>query len=164
MFKKIVSFTALVVAALSPSWVLAADDARAAIHITANIPNKQFYVMPRDPEFGKNEVMHYNPVTSALSPVRQLFDVKNTDGSVHAYIDRRPDLFNGRNSIPIAVVFNNVYLNHLPKEVVDDVTSTPGTTVELHISTAFPINPQEQTGLYTGQFTVVFDAVPRVSL
>ncbi|WHS59268.1 CS1 type fimbrial major subunit [Pseudomonas sp. G2-4] len=164
MLNKIVSVTALVVATLSPSFVLAADDALASIHITANIPNKQFHVMPRDPEFGKNEVMHFNPVTSALSPVRQLFDVKNTDGSVHAYIDRRPDLFNGCNSIPIAVVFNNVYLNTWPKEVVDDVTSTPGMTAELHISTAFPINPQEQTGLYTGQFTVIFDAVPRVSL
>jgi hypothetical protein len=166
MFKKIVFVTAWAVAALSPSFVLAADDALAAIHITANIPNKQFHVQPRDPEFGKNEVMHYNPVSSTLSPVRQLFDVKNTDGSVHAYVEGQRSLYNSGNhtAVPLAVVFNNVLLTSLPTEVVDDVTSTPGMTAELHISTAFPINPNGQNGLYTGNFTVIFDAVPRVTL
>ncbi|MCP2074254.1 UNVERIFIED_ORG: hypothetical protein J2Y77_003690 [Pseudomonas lini] len=164
MFKKIVFVTAWAVAALSPSLVLAADDARAAIHITANIPNKQFHVQPRDPEFGKNEVMHYNPVSKRLSPVRQMFDVKNTDGSVHAYIDGSNWLDNGRNRpIFIAVMFNNVYLNHLPQEVVDDATSTPGMTAEMHLSAPISITPS-QSGFYTGNFTVVFDAVPRVSL
>ncbi|SDX51233.1 adhesin [Pseudomonas sp. NFACC08-1] len=162
MFKKIVSFTALVVAALSPSWVLAADDARAAIHITANIPNKQFHVMPRDPEFGKNEVMHLNLVTRMLSPVRQIFDVKNTDGSVHAYVEGSTDLI-GKYPIPAFVMFNDVLLNHLPREVVDDATSTPGTTAEMYIYAPFPVTPM-QSGLYIGQYTVVFDAVPRVSL
>ncbi|SEJ15106.1 adhesin [Pseudomonas sp. NFACC07-1] len=162
MFKKTVSFTALVVAALNPSWVLAADDARAAIHITANIPNKQFHVMPRDPEFGKNEFMYYNPVTKRLSPVRQIFDVKNTDGSVHAFLEGGPWLDNGQNHIVTVVEFNNVYLTQSPREVVDDATSTPGTTAEMHIYAPFPIIPR-QSGLYTGQFTVVFDAVPRVT-
>jgi len=162
MFKKIVSVTALAVAILSPSVVLAADDARAGIHITANIPNKQFHVLPRDPEFGKNEVMHYNPVSQTLSPVRHIFDVKNTDGSVHAYIEGRRELSNGRNLIPLNVWFNNVYLTPLPKEVVDDVTSTPGMTAELHIASALPVNPRAQNGFYIGNFTVIFDAVPRV--
>ncbi|AUM71538.1 CS1 type fimbrial major subunit [Pseudomonas fluorescens] len=162
MFKKIVFVTAWAVAALSPSLVLAADDARAAIHITANIPNKQFHVQPRDPEFGKNEVMHYNPVTRMLTPVRQMFDVKNTDGSVHAYIEGNTWLF-GKYSIPTIVMFNNVHLSHLPQEVVDDTTSTPGMTAEMHIFAPFPIN-SFLSGLYTGNFTVVFDAVPRVSL
>ncbi|WP_231987647.1 hypothetical protein [Pseudomonas thivervalensis] len=61
MFKKMVFVTVLGVAALSSPWVLAGDDARSSIHITANIPNKQFHVQPRDPEFGKDEYMYYNP-------------------------------------------------------------------------------------------------------
>ena len=162
MFKKIVSFTALVVAALNPSWVLAADDARAAIHITANIPNKQFHVMPRDPEFGKNEVMHLNTVTRMLSPVRQIFDVKNTDGSVHAYLEGDSWLHGDKYPIVTVVMFNNVHVQETPQEVVDDATSTPGTTAEMRIFAPFPISPM-QSGLYTGQFTVVFDAVPRVT-
>jgi len=164
MFKKIMSVTALAVAALSPSFVWAVDDALASIHITANIPNKQFHVMPRDPEFGKNEVMHFNPVNHTLSPVRQIFDVKNTDGSVHAYIDGTslPMLDNGRDSIALVVRFNNIMLSESPQEVVDDVTSTPGMTTEMYIW-PFPVGPR-QSGLYTGQFTVIFDAVPRVSL
>ncbi|SSB96768.1 CS1 type fimbrial major subunit [Pseudomonas sp. 43mfcvi1.1] len=163
MLKKMVFVTALG-AALSPAPGFAADDARSSIHITANIPNKQFHVQPRDPEFGKDEVMHYNPVTRKLSPVRQIFDVKNTEGSVHAYVEGNSWLDNGSNQIVIAVMFNNVPLfTGIPQEVVDDATSTPGTQAEMHIFAPFPIN-SSQSGLYTGLITVIFDAVPRVSL
>lgn len=162
MLKKMVFVTALG-AALSPAPGFAADDARSSIHITANIPNKQFHVQPRDPEFGKDEVMHYNPVTKKLSPVRQIFDVKNTEGSVHAYLEANPWLDNGRNQIVTIVMFNNVHLATFPQEVVDDATSTPGMQAEMHIFAPLPIT-STQSGLYTGLVTVIFDAVPRVSL
>lgn len=162
MLKKMVFVTALG-AALSPAPGFAADDARSSIHITANIPNKQFHVQPRDPEFGKDEVMHYNPVTKKLSSLRQTFDVKNTEGSVHAYLEGNYWLDNGSNQIVTLVTFNNVPLSGIPQEVVDDATSTPGTQADMHIFAPFPINSM-QSGLYTGIITVVFDAVPRVSL
>ncbi|MEH6353217.1 adhesin [Pseudomonas sp. 3JA] len=163
MLNKIVSVTALVVAALSPSLVLAADDARAPIHITANIPNKQFHVQPRNPDFGKDEYMYYNTVTYDLSTIRQTFDVKNTDGSIHAHIEGGSFLSNGRTRIPLRVFFNDVFLNEVPKEVVDDATSTPGTQVEMFIhASEWPIS--RLPGLYTANFTVIFDAVPRVTL
>ncbi|OOG82500.1 MULTISPECIES: hypothetical protein [Pseudomonas] len=164
MFKKRVFVTALAVAALNSSWVMAADDARSSIHITANIPNKQFHVQPRDPEFGRNEVMHYNPVTQRLSIVRQTFDVKNTEGSVHAYIEEgRAWLSNGTSQIDLWVAFNRTMLSSVPQEVVDDASSTPGTQVEMLI---YPSSRPggEEPGLYTGSFTVIFDAVPRVTL
>nr|WP_320109827.1 hypothetical protein [Pseudomonas viciae] len=66
MLKKMISAMTLGVAVLSPSWALAADDALTAIHITANIPNKQFHVQPRNPDFGRDEVMHYDPVKKQL--------------------------------------------------------------------------------------------------
>ncbi|WP_458131543.1 CS1 type fimbrial major subunit [Pseudomonas sp. R3-41] len=164
MFEKIMFVTALGVAALSSSWVFAADDARSNIHITANIPNKQFHVQPRDPEFGKDEVMHLDPITGFLRPLRQTFDVKNTDGSVHAYLQDGPAwLSNGNARIDLSVSFNYVILSSEPKEVVDDASSTPGTQAEMVISASK--NPDgESPGLYTGNFTVIFDAVPRVTL
>ena len=163
MFKKMVSVTALAIAALSASWVFAANDARSSIHVTANIPNKQFHVQPRNPDFGKDEYMNYNPVSYELSSIRQTFDVKNTDGSVHAYLDGRSILSNGVVLMPLRVWFNDVLLDEMPREVVDDATSTPGTQVEMFIhANHWPI-PRDP-GLYTGNFTVVFDAVPRVTL
>ena len=164
MFKKIVSVTALGIAVLNPSWVSAVEDALTPIHITANIPNKNFYVQPRNPEFGKNEVMHFNPVDRKLTPVRQTFDVKHTEGSVHAYIEGNQGLYNGRHSILLLTKFNNVFLGSTPQEVVDDVTSTPGTQAEMVIFVPFSLAPNLSTGMYTGHFTVIFDAVPRVSL
>ncbi|MCP1457727.1 MULTISPECIES: CS1 type fimbrial major subunit [Pseudomonas] len=164
MFGKLLCATVLGVAALNTSLIFAADNAQTAIHITANIPNKQFHVQPRNPDFGNDEYMYYNPVTYELSSIRHTFDVKNTDGSVHAYLEGRPDLSNGSVIRPLRVWFNNVLLGYAPQEVVDDATSTPGTQVEMVIN---PVNygiPHWSGGLYTANFTVIFDAVPRVTL
>ena len=164
MLKKIRSVTALGVAVLSPSLVSAADDARTAIHITANVPNKQFHVQPRNPDFGKDEYMYYDPVNNNLSSLRQTYDVKNTDGSVHAYIQEgRAFLDNGTVNIPLSVEFNGVYLLGTPQEVVDDASSTPGTQADMLIR-ANAMTVKRYPGLYTGQFTVIFDAVPRITL
>ncbi|QXH93829.1 adhesin [Pseudomonas ogarae] len=161
MFRKVMFMTTL--AALSPSLVLAADDARTAIHITANIPNKQFHVQPRNPDFGKDEVMHFDPVNSQLSPLRQTFDVKHTDGSVHAYLEGgQASLTNGSDAIPLLVRFNNIRLTDVSQEVVDDATSTPGTQADMHIMASDKVY-DGQHGLYTADLTVIFDAVPRVT-
>ncbi|WP_434561479.1 adhesin [Pseudomonas sp. Z5-35] len=165
MFKQMVSLVVLAAAVLGSSPVLAADDARTSIHITANIPNKQFHVQPRDPEFGKNEVMLYNEVTQWMSRIRHTYDVKNTDGSVHAYIleGHRPWLSNGRTAIELGVTFNDVRLRGTPLEVVDDASSTPGTQAEMVIF-ADGMPADRDPGVYIGSFTVIFDAVPRVAI
>jgi len=164
MSKTMMSITALVVAILNSSVVLAVDDARTSIHITARIPNKQFHVQPRNPDFGRDEYMHYDPVNNSLSSVRQTFDVKNTDGSVHAYIEEgRAYLNNGWDRIPLSITFNGIYLDGMSQEVVDDASSTPGTQAEMVIRPN-AMSVDRHPGLYTGQFTVIFDAVPRVTL
>ncbi|WP_434608891.1 adhesin [Pseudomonas sp. R1-7] len=168
MYKTIMSAVVLGAATLNPLQAGAADDARSSIHITANIPNKQFHVQPRNPDFGKDEVMHYDPVHKTLSILRHTYDVKNTEGSVHAYIEGGlPWLTNGSadplKGIPLLVRFNNVTLSAIPQEVVDDATSTPGTQAEMVIRNASVIQ-DHQTGLYNADFTVIFDAVPRVPL
>jgi hypothetical protein len=161
MLKQIVSGTALVAAALSSSLAFALDDARSSIHITATIPTKQFHVLPRNPDFGKDEVMNYNPVTNTLSTLRQTFDVKNTDGSVHAYLlGGQPSLTNGTDAIPLIARFNNITLTEFPQEVVTDAASTPGTQADMLImASTSPLDTQ--VGQYTADFTVIFDAVPR---
>jgi hypothetical protein len=160
MLKQLVSSTALVAAALSSSLAFAADDARSSIHISATIPTQQFHVLPRDPEFGKNETMSYNLVNGTLSSLRQTFDVKNTEGSVNAYIEGGPaSLYNGRDAIALTTAFNGVTLTASPQEVVTDAASTPGTQADMVIAAARPADTQN--GLYTADMTVVFDAVPR---
>lgn len=162
MLKQFVSGTAVVAAALGSSAAFALDDARSSIHITANIPTQQFHVMPRDPNFGKDEIMSYNTVSGTLTSLRQTFDVKNTDGSVHAYIEGGPAaLYNGRDAIALTTSFNGVTLTALSQEVVDDATSTPGTQADMTIIPAKPLDTQN--GLYTADMTVIFDAVPRVN-
>ncbi|QBZ91637.1 adhesin [Pseudomonas viciae] len=160
MLKQFVTAASLTAAALSASQVFALDDARSAIHITANIPTLQFHVQPRDPNFGKDEVMSYNTVSGTLSSLRQTFDVKNTEGSVHAYIEGGPaSLYNGSDAIALTTKFNGVTLTALSQEVVDDATSTPGTQADMTIVAAKPLDTQN--GLYTADMTVIFDAVPR---
>lgn len=166
MFRKMLFGTVLGAVALVCSMAQAADDARSNIHITANIPNKQFHVQPRNPDFGKDEVMHYNALTYKLTPVRETFDVKNTDGSIHAYIENGAEgtvhLSNGSEFIGLAVVFNDVLLNGQPKEVVDDASSTPGTQAQMLILQRNTPTRPFAPGLYTADITLIFDAVPRV--
>ena len=162
MLKQFVTAASLTAAALGASQVFALDDARSAIHITANIPTQQFHVQPRDPNFGKDEIMSYNTVSGTLTSLRQTFDVKNTEGSVHAYIEGGPaSLYNGRDSIALTTNFNGVTLTAIAQEVVDDATSTPGTQADMTIVAATPL--ATQNGLYTADMTVIFDAVPRVT-
>ncbi|MBC3363067.1 adhesin [Pseudomonas sp. SWRI154] len=170
MLKKLLCATVFGAGAMNGSLVFAADDARAAIHITANIPNKQFHVQPRDPEFGKDEYMYYNPLTYKLTSLRHTFDVKNTEGSVHAYVENGGSgtgtvlLTNGVDFVPLRVIFNNVPLIDRPREVVDDATSTPGTQADMEVIVSNPITSPLSPGMYNVDFTVIFDAVPRVSL
>ncbi|ALI08566.1 MULTISPECIES: CS1 type fimbrial major subunit [Pseudomonas] len=160
MLMKIVTAASLTAAALSSSLAFALDDARSSIHITANIPTQQFHVQPRDPNWGKNETMNYNTVSGTLTSLRQTYDVKNTEGSVNAYIENGPaSLFNGSDAIALTTAFNGVTLTAIPQEVVDDATSTPGTQAEMTISPAKPL--ATQNGVYTADMTVIFDAVPR---
>lgn len=168
MFKKVLSVTALGAAALSSSLVLGADDARSSIHIEANIPTQQFHVQPRDPEFGKDEYMHYNPVTYQLTSLRHTYDVKNTDGSVHAYLENANQtgaihLSNGVDHVTLGAIFNGVPLDSRPQEVVDDATSTPGTQAEMRVVVASQPTRPLSPGVYNADFTVIFDAVPRVN-
>lgn len=162
MFKKFAVAAPLVAVAMSATTAFAADDARSSINITADIPTKQFHAQPRDPNFGKDEVMSYNPVSGVLSSLRATFDVKNTDGSVHAYIEGGPAsaaLYNGSDSIALTNTFNGITLTATPQEVVDDPQSTPGTQADLVVTPAKPTDLQN--GLYTASYTVIFDAVPR---
>jgi len=163
MFKTLAVAAPFVAVALSSSLAIAADDARSSINISTQIPTKQFHAQPRDPNFGKDETMNYNPVSGELSSLRATFDIKNTDGSVHAYIEGGPTaaaLYNGSDSIAVTNTFNGVTLTATPQEVVDDPQSTPGTQADLVVTAARP--DDAQNGLYVSNYTVIFDAVPRV--
>ncbi|MBO1541375.1 CS1 type fimbrial major subunit [Pseudomonas sp. OA65] len=169
MLRTMVFGTVLGATALNPSLVLAADDARAPIHITADIPTKQFHVQPRNPDFGRDEYLYYNPLTYKFSSLRHTFDVKNTDGSVHAYIENGEStgsipLTNGVDYVGLRVIFNDVPLDNRPKEVVDDATSTPGTQAEMLVVVANQPTGPLSPGVYNADFTVIFDAVPRIQL
>lgn len=164
MIKKFAVLLPLAVAVLGSSAAMAVDDASTTINIKANIPTKQFHAQPRDPNFGRDEVLNYNPVSGELSSLRATFDVKNTDGSVHAYIEGGPTaaaLYNGSDSIALTNTFNGIVLTGTPQEVVDDPQSTPGTQADLVITAAKPA--ETQNGLYTARYAVVFDAVPRTT-
>ncbi|MFP3515177.1 CS1 type fimbrial major subunit [Pseudomonas sp. SIMBA_077] len=158
-----ISASSLVILALCTPAAWAARDASSVINIQAEIPTKVFHAMPVDPEFGKDEVMNYNPVSGTLNSLSQMYNVKNTDGSVHAYIEGGPvPLFNGNfeENIALTTTFNGVVLTGTAQEVVSDDASTPGTQANMVITAATPA--ASAAGLYTAAYTVIFDNVPRV--
>ncbi|WP_106805045.1 CS1 type fimbrial major subunit [Pseudomonas sp. S5D5] len=162
MLKKTAFVLPLVALAIGSSSAFAAGEASSVINIKATIPTKQFHVLPRDPNFGRDETMNYNPVTGELSSLRATYDLKNTDGSIHAYIEGGPaSLTNGTSAIALTNTFNGVVLTGAPLEVADDTSTTPGTQADLVVAAAKPADGV--SGLFTTNYTIVFDHVPRVT-
>lgn len=162
MIKKFAVLLPLAVAVLGSSAVMAANDASTVINIKADIPTKQFHAQPLDPNFGRDEVMTYNTVTGELSTLSTTFTLKNTGGSIDAYLQDGPAaLTNGTDSIPLTITLGSVALTGAPQEVAADAESNPGLQKLMTVKAAKPADTQ--TGLYTAVTTVIFDNVPRTT-
>ncbi|WP_460061390.1 CS1 type fimbrial major subunit [Pseudomonas sp. H2_H09] len=160
MFKKLAITVPLAVIALSSQVAVAAGEASHTVNLKANIPTTVFHAQPRDPNWGRDETMNYNVVSGELAPLTAIYDIRNTNGSVHAYIEGGPAmLFNGNTSqnIPLTTTLNGVTLTGTPQEVVNEADSTPGVGAEMRIVAAKPTATQR--GAYTAVMPVVFDAV-----
>ncbi|WP_321837645.1 CS1 type fimbrial major subunit [Pseudomonas kulmbachensis] len=163
MFKQVVA-TSLVALAIGSSSAWAANDATTAINITASIPTQTFYVLPVNSDFGRAEVMNYNLQTGLLSTLRQSYSIKNTSGSIKAYIDGGPvALSNGTTASNIALVttFNGKTLTAVSQEVLaSGATAIAGISADLVITPATP--GDGVSGNFTAAYTVVFDNVPTI--
>lgn len=160
MFKKLAITVPLAVIALSSQVAVAAGEASHTVNLRANIPTTVFHAQPRDPNWGRDETMNYNVVSGELAPLTAIYDIRNTNGSVHAYIEGGPAmLFNGNTTqnIPLTTTLNGVTLTGTPQEVVNEADSTPGVGAEMRIVAAKPTATQR--GAYTAVMPVVFDAV-----
>ncbi|KNE87181.1 hypothetical protein PSTG_19440, partial [Puccinia striiformis f. sp. tritici PST-78] len=94
MFKKFAIAAPLAALALC-STAFAAGEANHTVNIKASIPTTVFHVQPRDPNWGRDETMAYNLANGELAPLSAIYDMRNTNGSIHAYIDGGPAvLFN----------------------------------------------------------------------
>lgn len=160
MFKTFLVAAPLVVVALASTGAFAAGEASHTVNLKANIPTTVFHAQPRDPNWGRDETMSYNLVSGELASLSAIYDIRNTNGSVHAYIEGGPAvLFNGDTSqnIPLTTSLNGVTLTGTPQEVVNEADSTPGVGAEMRIVAAKPTATQR--GTYTAVMPVVFDAV-----
>ncbi|KAA6172049.1 MULTISPECIES: CS1 type fimbrial major subunit [Pseudomonas] len=162
MFKQFAVSLPLAVAVLGSSAVMAANDASTTINIRADIPTKQFHAQPLDPNFGRDEAMIYNTVTEELSQLSTVFTLKNTGGSINAYLQDGPaSLTNGTDAIPLTITLGAVTLDGTSKEVAADDESNPGLQRTMVIKAAKPT--ATQTGRYSTVATVIFDDVPRTT-
>lgn len=162
MFKKVAFAVSAAILALGSSVAFAAEEARSSINISATIPSSVFHAQPRDPNFGKDEKMTYNLVAGTLTPLRAVYDVKHTDGSIGAYVEGGPQaLSNGADTIDLTYTFNGKTLTATSQEVVGDTESNGGMQADLVIAAAKPT--PAQNGYYTATPVVIFDAIPRVT-
>ncbi|MFL1502930.1 fimbrial protein [Pseudomonas sp. O64] len=160
MFKTFALSLPLAVAVLGSTAVMAANDASTLINIRADIPTQQFHAQPLDPNFGRDEVMTFNTVTSELSQLSTVYALKNTGGSIDAYLQDGPaSLTNGTQSIPLTISLGTVALDGTPKEVAADEESNPGLQRTMTIRADKPT--AAQTGRFTAVATVIFDNNPR---
>ncbi len=160
MFKKIAIAAPLAVLALSSSVAFAAGEARHSISLVAHVPTNGFYVVPTDADLvNKDQDMSFSPITGTMKPVEGFFDVRNTNGSVHGYLEGVPKLVGGASIIDLKVEFNNKVLTQTPQMVVGEAESDVNYRAPLRITAA---GTNFTPGDYTGAVTMMSDAVPPV--
>ena len=160
MFKKIAIAAPLALLAMS-STAFAANEASHSISLIAHVPTNGFYVVPTDPDLvNKDQDMSYNPATGKMTEVKGYFDVRNTDGSVHASLNGLPMLQSGVDQIALDVEFNGKVLTQVPQMVVGEDESD--STYRALLKIAPRASSTYAPGDYTGTIAMVFDAVPPV--
>lgn len=162
MFKKFAIAVPMTLLALSSSMAFAAEESRSTINITAEIPSSIFHAQPVNPEFGKDEKMSYRVLDGTLADIVGQYDIKHSEGPVHAYVEGGPQpLFNGSvaKNITLTYTFNGKELTGTSQEVVSDTEATAGMRADLRISATKPT--ATQVGSYSANPVVIFDAVPR---
>ncbi|WP_053146805.1 CS1 type fimbrial major subunit [Pseudomonas sp. Pf153] len=158
MFKSLLHPLALT--ALMLPWVLAwgaVERETFELHVT--IPTIDFYVLPLDPQLVQREQrLPFSSITSELSPLRAVYEVKNSNGAIGARLGEEAYLSNGRDRIDLRVKFNNVELTLDSTQVVTALEARPGRQVPLEIAAIKP-GDGYRTGDYYGTVHMVFDAV-----
>lgn len=131
----------------------------AMFHVSVKVPTSDFYVLPVNPGFLEREqVMHWNPVSETLTPLREHFDVKNLLGAVDAYLAYEPVLFNGTDNLALKVTFNQQVLGLSPQRVVEESEARNGKRVLLEIAALKP-GGGYLPGQYFGNVQIIFDAL-----
>ncbi|CAN1604050.1 fimbrial protein [Pseudomonas sp. B21-028] len=131
---------------------------RETFELYVTIPTADFYVLPLDPQLVQREQrLPFSTITSDLSPLRAIYEVKNSNGSIGARLGEEAYLSNGRDRIDLRVRFNGVELTLDSAQVVTATEARPGRQVPLEIAAIKP-DDDYKPGDYYGTVHMVFDA------
>ena len=131
---------------------------RETFELYVTIPTADFYVLPLDPQLVQREQrLPFSTITSDLSPLRAIYVVKNSNGSIGARLGEEAYLSNGLDRIDLRVRFNGVELTLDSAQVVSATEARPGRQVPLEIAAIKP-DDDYKPGDYYGTVHMVFDA------
>ena len=149
----------LALTALVMPWSLAWGAVeRETFELYVTIPTADFYVLPLDPQLVQREQrLPFSTITSDLSPLRAIYELKNSNGSIGARLGEEAYLSNGRDRIDLRVRFNGVELTLDSTQVVSATEARPGRQVPLEIAAIKP-DDDYKPGDYYGTVHMVFDA------
>ncbi|WP_148872920.1 CS1 type fimbrial major subunit, partial [Serratia marcescens] len=106
----------------------AADVESYDIKLKASVPSDEFHVRPVESGWiDQIQDMEFDVATNRLKPIEKTFQYKNTAGAIQAHLDpssvgtdNSPLLFNGTQSIPLTVTFNNTEVSTTATTVVSE--------------------------------------------
>lgn len=143
----------------------AAESQSYTISLTASVPSDSFQVIPVDTGWiAQTQDMGYDIATRKLQVFERLFQYKNTAGAIQASLtgnlntDGKPQLSNGTDVIPLAVMFNNVALSNETATVVTADAAKAGGRTALKISQADDAS-LTVSGSFTGSVSMLFEPV-----
>lgn len=141
---------------------LAVDSQSYIINLKADVPSDSFQVIPVESGWiNQTQYMEYDIPTKKLHAIEKQFQYKNTTGGIQATLintdaSGKVVLSNGKETIPLTVIFNGVALSPEVAVVVTSADAKAGGRTMLRITQAND-NALTNEGSFTGQVAMIFE-------
>lgn len=122
------------------------------------LPTQDFYVLPVDPQLlTQRQILEWDAEKGDFHPFGASFDVKSTAGAIRVYLDTS-DMSSRTAEVSLVVQLDQNKLSSTAVEVVNQADAQAGKRVWLNMWAERPVGGYK-VGVYSGNITMVFDAV-----
>ncbi|HGN0870402.1 CS1 type fimbrial major subunit [Providencia alcalifaciens] len=154
------------VAAMMMVSSFASQAAQVQFTVEANVPDDSFYVRGTGWE-SATQRMSWNEAALSLTPIERDLKMKNSSGSIKAYLQEAAMLSSGTNADPIPLTIK-VFNQTLPvgaAGAVEVLSAADGRTEKNRVmsvsqTAAYTAANRPVGGQYRGAITMMFDSVP----
>lgn len=153
---------ALIAGLFMTTFSAAAASPQIDFNVEATVPDNDFYVTPLNGWDTQTQKMDWNEASASLSPFTQQLQMKNSGGSIKAYLSSQPVLSSSSSTdtinLDVAIAGKKLPLNSASAvELYDDTQAATEKTATVEVSQQGTLSARPVGGNYMGAVTIIFD-------